>query len=90
MSASMSASRCAWLSSGCAGLLHGVDQFDADMVAYVETFEPALQLTFARWLEEPDPRDFVQTDGAAKMFRGRIANIAGRAADNLTPFGVTV
>lgn len=41
----------------------GVDQFDADMVAYVETFEPALQLTFARWLEEPDPRAFVRSPG---------------------------
>ena len=33
----------------------GVEQFHADAVAYVETLEPALQLPFDRWLEEPHP-----------------------------------
>ena len=41
----------------------GVDQFDVDTVAHVETLEPALQPAFGRRLEESDPRAFVRCAG---------------------------
>ena len=41
----------------------GVNQFDVDVVAHVETMETALQPAFGRRLEEPDPRAFVRCAG---------------------------